>query len=133
MRSPRAAAVWVLALLLVFALTPASGAEEGTATSGPDLGAGWSLEGGATGPVLVFTPAEPLPMRDARPEFRDGDALLGYPLERNGRLELALTSATLASLESPAPGCPAGASMGPPRLSPSPGSRRSPTHRPAVS
>jgi len=101
MRSPRAVAAWVLALLLVFTLAPASGAEDGAAAPGPDLGSGWSLETGATGPVLVYTPAEPLPMRDARPEFRDGDALLGYPLERNGRLELALTSATLASLESP--------------------------------
>ena len=101
MRSRQAVAAWVLALLLVFALAPASGAEEGATTSGPDLAVGWSLEAGATGPVLVYTPAEPLPLRDARPEFRDGDLVLGYPLQRDGRLELALTPAFLAALESP--------------------------------
>ena len=101
MRSPRAATVWVLVLLLVFALVPASGAEEAGSSSGPTLGEGWSLAGGAGGPVLVYTPSEALPMGDARPEFRDGDDLLGYPVERNGRLELALTPAALATIESP--------------------------------
>jgi hypothetical protein len=102
MRSPRAATVWVLVLLLVFALAPGSGAEESTVAPGPDLGPGWSLQAGAAGPVLVYTPDEALPLRDARPEFRDGDAVLGYPLSRDGRLELALTPATLAALDSPA-------------------------------
>ena len=51
--------------------------------------------------MLVYTPDEALPLRDARPEFRDGDALLGYPAQRDGRLELALTPAALAALGSP--------------------------------
>ena len=101
MRSPRAVAAWALALLLVFTLAPASGAEEGAAASGPDLAVGWSVEAGATGPVLVYTPDEALPLRDARPEFRDGDALLGYPAQRDGRLELALTPSAFAALGSP--------------------------------
>ena len=101
MRSPRAATVWVLVLLLVFALVPASGAQEAASPSGLTLGEGWSLEGSAGGPVLVYTPSEALPMGDARPEFRDGDNLLGYPVERDGRLELALTPAALATVESP--------------------------------
>jgi hypothetical protein len=101
MRSPRAATVWVLVLLLVFALTPVSGAEEAASPFGLTLGVGWSLEGSAGGLVLVYTPSATLPMGDARPEFRDGDALLGYPVERNGRLELALTPAALATVESP--------------------------------
>ncbi|MCU0280710.1 MAG: hypothetical protein MUE66_02515, partial [Acidimicrobiia bacterium] len=78
------------------------GAAEGDDPAGPDLGPGWSLEGGATGPVLVYTPDEALPLRDARPEFRDGDAVLGYPMQRDGRLELALTPAARAALGSPA-------------------------------
>ncbi len=101
MRSPRAATVWVLVLLLVFALVPASGAEEAASASGPTLGEGWTVEGSGAGPVLVYTPSEALPMGDARPEFRNGDALLGYPTERNGRLELVLTPVMLAGLESP--------------------------------
>jgi hypothetical protein len=40
-------------------------------------------------------------MHDARPEFRDGGRLLGYPLSRDGALELALSAATLASLQAP--------------------------------
>jgi len=98
MRSMRAAAVWVLVLLLVVALVPAAGAE---GAAPPDLGPGWSLEVGPGGPILAYRPIDPLPLRDARPEFRDGDALLGYPVERDGRLDLTLTPAALAALESP--------------------------------
>ena len=96
MRSPRAATAWALVLLLIVALAPASGAAEGEASL-PDLGAGWTL----SGPVLVFTPDAALPMGNARPEFRDGDDLLGYPSLVDGRLELTLTPAQLALLNSP--------------------------------
>ncbi|MBP1632929.1 MAG: hypothetical protein H6Q11_1217, partial [Acidobacteria bacterium] len=101
MRSPRAALAWALVVLLVLALAPATGAEEPPAPSGPYLGPGWSLEGSAAAPLLVYTPAEALPLRDARPEFRDGDDLLGYPMQQDGRLVLALSPATLAALGSP--------------------------------
>ena len=99
MRSPRPALVGVLVLLLVFALAPASGAADGAV--GPNLGEGWSITSGPTGPVLVYALDQALPLRDARPEFRDGDALLGYPLQRDGRLELALNPSAPAVLSSP--------------------------------
>ncbi|MBM3694826.1 MAG: hypothetical protein FJW79_02675 [Actinobacteria bacterium] len=99
MRSRRAATAWILILLLVVALVPVAGAEPGGA--GPALPAGWSVEQRAAGPVLVYTLREPLPVRDARPEFRDGEILLGYPLQRPGRLELPVDAATLEALESP--------------------------------
>jgi hypothetical protein len=101
MRSPRVAIVWALALLLVLALVPGAGAEDAAGASRPALPAGWSVETGPAGPVLVYALAAPLPLRDARPEFRAGDVLLGYPLQRAGRLELAITPAAAAALTAP--------------------------------
>jgi len=101
MRTPQALAVRLLLFLVVFALMPAVDAQDRAGASGPDLGPGWSLEHEPTGPVLVYTPADPVPLRDARPQFRDGNRLLGYPLERDGRLELALTPVAAAALQSP--------------------------------
>ena len=101
MRSHAAVTVWVVVLLLAFALVPCAGAGEDQTVSGPAFGAGWSLESSPAGSSLVYTPAAPLPRRDARPEFRDGDRLLGYPRERGGRLELPLNTATAAALTSP--------------------------------
>jgi hypothetical protein len=101
MRSSRALTVWVLALLLILSLVPAAGAEEGASTDSPDLATGWSIAGTPANPILVYTLSAALPVRDARPEFRDGEVVLGYPVERGGRLELALTPAQLAALGSP--------------------------------
>jgi hypothetical protein len=94
------AVVLTLALILGAALVPAALADDAGPTIA-SLGPGWSLEQGADGPVLVYTPERALPLRDARPEFRSGDTLLGYPLERAGRLELVMTPAALAALEAP--------------------------------
>ena len=93
----------VILLLFLCALAPATTAvAAGAPAPGlPNLPAGWSLNISAGGLVLVHTPAEPLPLRDARPEFRDGGRLLGYPLERQGRLELPANARLLASLQSP--------------------------------
>jgi hypothetical protein len=104
MRGPRAATALALILLVLSTLVPGAGAAEGPAATRPglpDLPAGWSLEIGARGTVLAYAPAEALPVHDARPEFRDGDRILGYPMYRQGRLELALNAVMLAGLESP--------------------------------
>lgn len=104
MRRRRKEMAWLPALLVVLSVFPASspaGAGPRAADGSTGLPAGWSLETGAGGPQLVYTPPEPLPVRGARPEFRDGDRLLGYPLERGGRLELPANARLLAELESP--------------------------------
>ena len=99
MRGRKPALLLALVALLLSGLAP--GAEAGDEAGASALPSGWSLEAGPAGLLLVYTPAQPLPMGDARPEFRDGDRLLGYSVERQGRLELTVTSALLAGLDSP--------------------------------
>lgn len=103
MRRRTAAITLLLLALLLSTLAPGAGAAgNGQTRPGlPDLPAGWSLDIEARGTVLAYTPTEPLPLRNARPEFRDGDRVLGYPVQRPGRLELALNAWLLAGLESP--------------------------------
>ncbi|MFF0431021.1 hypothetical protein ACFYU9_02165 [Streptomyces sp. NPDC004327] len=69
-------------------------------TASPDGGLGlpdgWHFAGTGAGRQLVWTSPEPVPMGDARVEFRDGDRLLGHPVAqpdgKTFRLTLGATS-----------------------------------------
>ncbi|GAA3387535.1 hypothetical protein [Streptomyces roseoviridis] len=57
-------------------------ASPGSRYGEPRLPEGWQLTGRGPGRQLVWTPDEPVPMGDARVEFRAGERLLGYPVPR---------------------------------------------------
>ncbi|QTE02718.1 hypothetical protein [Streptomyces cyanogenus] len=51
----------------------------GALSSDAPLPPGWRLAGGGSAPQLVWRSQKPVPMGDARVEFRSGDQLLGVP------------------------------------------------------
>ncbi|WP_407078077.1 hypothetical protein [Streptomyces sp. NPDC126499] len=57
-------------------------ASPGSRYGDPRLPEGWRVTGSGAGRQLVWTPDEPVPMGDARVEFRAGGRLLGYPVPR---------------------------------------------------
>src|SRR5918993_2983265 len=66
-----------------------------TSTIASQLPAGWRVDGGE----LVWTADAPLRMGGARYEFRSGERLLGYPMQRGNELRLRLPGgASLADL-----------------------------------
>ncbi|MFF5970395.1 hypothetical protein ACFY7C_02605 [Streptomyces sp. NPDC012769] len=84
-------ATTAVALLALAAASPAAAHAQPapgdpTATSpGSRLGEqrlpeGWRVTGSGAGRQLEWTPAEPVPMGDARVEFRAGERLLGHPV-----------------------------------------------------
>lgn len=114
-RRSRAAALFAIGLVLAVG-APALPAAGQPATTEPEpatpetlpvvaavpLPAGWALDPGTDGLVLAYAPTQPLPVRDARTEFRLDGEVLGYPVQRGGRLELVLTTppaGDLATLE----------------------------------
>ncbi|MFB9402120.1 hypothetical protein [Streptomyces echinatus] len=58
---------------------PAGRTGELTAQDGTPLPPGWRLSGGGSAPQLVWRSDRPVPMGDARVEFRSGGELLGVP------------------------------------------------------
>ncbi|MGW5424991.1 hypothetical protein [Streptomyces sp. NPDC003943] len=76
--------------------TPAATPPTASPDGGPGLPGGWRLTGTGAGRQLVWTAPEPVPMGDARVEFRDGDRLLGHPVAqpdgKTFRLTLGETS-----------------------------------------
>ncbi|MEU6592810.1 hypothetical protein ABZ923_26865 [Streptomyces sp. NPDC046881] len=84
----RARRIWVTAaaLLAVAGASPGVAvahsqppARPGVPTGDAPLPPGWRLAGGGSAPQLVWRSREPVPMGDARVEFRAGDELLGVP------------------------------------------------------
>ncbi|MFC9927641.1 hypothetical protein [Streptomyces sp. NPDC127190] len=86
----RARRIWVTAaaLLAVAGASPGlaaadsqapRGGGELTSSDGGALPPGWGITGGRTAPQLVWRSDRPVPMGDARVEFRAGDRLLGVP------------------------------------------------------
>lgn len=62
---------------------------------------GWSLAPTAAGLTLRYELQAPLPLRDARPEFRDGTRVLGYPVQREDALYLEVPNAATQDLRDP--------------------------------
>ncbi|MFF4842689.1 hypothetical protein ACFY2G_21820 [Streptomyces collinus] len=86
----RARRIWVAAaaLLAVAGASPGSAVAQGqphstagALTAGADgtLPPGWGITGGRSAPQLVWRSDRPVPMGDARVEFRSGGRLLGTP------------------------------------------------------
>ncbi|MEU1408606.1 hypothetical protein ABZ471_41085 [Streptomyces sp. NPDC005728] len=86
----RARRIWVTAaaLLAVAGASPGAAVAQGqpspgtgalTATSDGTLPPGWGIAGGRSAPQLVWRSDRPVPMGDARVEFRSGGRLLGIP------------------------------------------------------
>lgn len=86
----RARRIWVAAaaLLAVAGASPGAAVAQGQAplniralTAGSDgsLPPGWGITGGSSAPQLVWHSKQPVPMGDARVEFRSGGRLLGVP------------------------------------------------------
>lgn len=101
MRRRRVPVLLLLVVLLLAGLLPGTAFGQTAGAPGSDLPDGWSVRFDAGRVVLAYELAAPLPIRDARPEFREGEVLLGYPMEREGRLELVVTPQVAAALESP--------------------------------
>ncbi|MFI8521842.1 alpha/beta hydrolase family protein [Streptomyces sp. NPDC085481] len=63
-----------------------STASPGSRLGNTGLPEGWRVIGTGAGRQLVWTSSDPVPMGDARVEFRDGDRLLGHPVaQQDGR------------------------------------------------
>ncbi|MFJ4523455.1 alpha/beta hydrolase family protein [Streptomyces sp. NPDC088810] len=84
----RARRIWVTAaaLLAVAGASPGVAvahsqppARPGLSTGDTPLPPGWRLAGGGSAPQLVWRSRKPVPMGDARVEFRAGEELLGVP------------------------------------------------------
>src|SRR5262245_21486914 len=81
-RLVRSAALCIAAFILAVTTAAAQGVLR--------LPAGWSVKRNE----LVWVSERPLRMGDARYEFRSGDQLLGYPMQRGSTLRLALQGST---------------------------------------
>ena len=66
---------------------PAAGPGDVVVGALPD---GWAITSGRRGSELTYTLDAPLPITSARPEFRSGDIVVGYPVHRGDVLVLAL-------------------------------------------
>jgi len=90
----------VVVLIALLAAIPGAGAAPG---GGVPLPQGWSLSPNGTegGQTLSWRLARSLPMRDARVEFRDGDRVLGFPVQRGGTLSLPLPDRVIARMGTP--------------------------------
>jgi hypothetical protein len=78
-----------------------AGAQGNRERGGGGLPPGWSVALHGDGGELSYALDEPLPIRDARPEFREGEGVLGYPVQRGDRLVLALPAAVAHAVSEP--------------------------------